>query len=180
MNIVLIGYRGSGKTSVGAELARRLGRELVDTDALVERKAGKTIREIFAEFGEPAFRDRESEAVAEAASRTDRVIATGGGAVLRSANVDALRASGKLVWLRCGAEELHRRIHADPTTGQRRPNLTALGGGLEEIERLLTVRTPVYQSAADSIVDVADRGVASIADEVLLRLGFEPRAGDPE
>src|SRR4051812_7957744 len=114
MSIVLIGYRGSGKTSVGQKLADRLWQELVDTDALIVARAGRSIREIFELRGEAGFRDLEAEIVREALLLQDVVISLGGGAVLREANRAAIAASGhKVIYLKCDAEELHKRIHAD-------------------------------------------------------------------
>ena len=113
MNLVLIGYRGSGKGTVGRLLADRLGRPFVDTDALIEQAEGASVREIFSDRGEPAFREAEARIVRQVAALDEQVIAVGGGAVLRRENVELLRANGWLVWLRAEAEELHRRIQAD-------------------------------------------------------------------
>jgi shikimate kinase len=175
-NIVLIGYRGSGKTSVGRTVAARLGRTLIDTDAMIERAAGMTVRAIFAERGEPGFRELERRAVAEAAAGRDAVISCGGGVVLDPRNVAALRAGGRVAWLRCGAGELHRRLNADPATGELRPNLTAVGG-LEEVRRLLEVRTPLYEAAADAVIDVERLGIEEAADAVIA--AFVRPAGPP-
>src|SRR3954454_7523729 len=95
MNIVLIGYRGTGKTTIGRKLADKLWREFVDMDVLLVERAGKTIKEIFESEGEEGFRDRESAVVWELAARDELVIAAGGGAVLRAENVAALKKNGK-------------------------------------------------------------------------------------
>src|SRR4051812_1385007 len=123
MSLFLIGYRGSGKSTVGRRLADRLWQEFLDSDELIVRQAGKTIREIFEQEGEPGFRDRESLVVRElAAVPEDQVIALGGGAVLREENRRALRDGGhKVIYLKCEPAELHRRIHADPQTAANRP-----------------------------------------------------------
>src|SRR5688500_9284949 len=97
MNLFLIGYRGSGKTTVAAELAPRLGWKWLDADDEVERRAGRTIKDIFAASGEQAFRDLEAAVIADMAKLSDRVIALGGGAVLRDDNRQAIRSSGKVV-----------------------------------------------------------------------------------
>jgi len=156
MATVLIGYRGSGKTSIGRRLADRLWQPFVDTDEQIVARAGKTIREIFAQSGEAAFRDLEQQIVQESlSSGEDRVISLGGGAVLRDAN-RALIGSGahKVIYLRCDPAALHQRIHADPDTAANRPNLTHLGGGIAEIERLLAEREPLYRSLMTSELDV--------------------------
>src|SRR5215203_3700165 len=146
MSVVLLGYRGSGKTTLGRKLADRLWIKFVDTDDLVVAAAGKTIREIFESDGEAWFRELEVEAVRDACSREDHVIALGGGAVLREANRTLLKslASSRL-YLRCEPEELLKRTEADPATAANRPSLTGLGGSLQEIQSLLKIREPLYR-----------------------------------
>lgn len=169
MNLFLIGYRGCGKTTVAQELARRLGWKWVDADVELEKRAGKSIKQIFAESGELAFRDLESAVVADLAGRERQIIALGGGAILREQNRQALAGRGLVIWLHASPETLFARISADPTTGERRPNLTA-GGGLEEIRTLLDQRTPLYRQCADLIVD-ADRQVPEeIAAKIVVAL----------
>ncbi len=141
MNIVLIGYRGSGKSSIGQKLAQLLWMDFVDTDNLIVERAGKNIREIFEMEGESGFRDRESAMVAEVAAKDNLVIAAGGGVVLRGENVAALKKNGKILWLKASAETLFKRIQADAASNLTRPNLTA-AGGLEEVKMLLEERTP--------------------------------------
>lgn len=153
MNIVLIGYRGSGKTCIGRKLASKLWLDFVDTDQLIVQRAGKTIREIFQAEGEAGFRDRESAVIADVAACEKQVIAAGGGAVLRPENVAALKKNGKIIWLKASPKVLYERIQADAATNASRPNLTA-AGGLEEVEKLLEVRLPLYQAAADVAFDV--------------------------
>jgi shikimate kinase len=152
VNLVLIGYRGSGKGTVGRLLADRLGRTFVDTDALIEQAEGATVREIFADRGEHAFREVELRMVRQAAAGDDQVIAVGGGAVLRQENIELLRANGWLVWLRAEAQELHRRIQADRSSEGLRPPLTGLDP-LAEVRVQLARRTPIYQAGADFAVD---------------------------
>jgi shikimate kinase len=155
MNIILIGYRGTGKSTIGKRLADKLGRDFVDTDLLLVERAGKTIREIFDTEGEKAFRDRESAVIMDVAARDNVVVAAGGGAILRPENVASLKKNGKVIWLQADSRTLHARIAADPATAASRPSLTAIGGALEEIQHLLAQRTPAYQSAADSSLDVS-------------------------
>ena len=154
MNIVLIGYRGSGKSSIGNLLAARLGMAFVDTDERIVQRAGKSIGAIFADVGENGFRDLESAVVQQLAATGNTVIATGGGVVLRPENMSWLKEHGKVVWLKAPAEVLWQRIAADPGSSHARPNLTAVGG-LEEIRRLLEVRNPLYAAAADITLDVS-------------------------
>ena len=170
MNLYLIGYRGSGKTTVARELAPLLGHRWLDADEELERRAGRTIKQIFAEGGEPAFRELESAVVADLARLDQHILALGGGAVLREANRRAIQGTGKTVWLRARPETLQTRISLDRTTAERRPNLTT-GGGLDEIHQLLAVRTPIYQQAADYIVDCDDRSAAEIATEIAAWVG---------
>lgn len=158
---------GSGKTSVGWELARRLGWEFVDTDALVERKAGRSIAEIFAQEGEKTFRLLESEAVREAASRRRAVIATGGGAVLSPENVGVLRANGVLVFLHATADVLYKRVCHET----HRP-LLRVSDPVKRIRELLEARLPFY-AQADVVVETDGRTVREVADEVLRHLSLD-------
>src|SRR5687767_4563801 len=164
MSIVLIGYRGCGKTSIGRKLADRLWQPFVDTDDLVVKKAGKSIKDIFEQDGEPKFRQLEVEVIKDAAKLQEHVIALGGGGATRSENVKVLRDAGhKLIYLRCEPHELHRRIQADPNSASTRPNLTA-GGGVEEIRAVMTEREPAYRAAAQAELDVTHLSV----DEALV------------
>jgi shikimate kinase len=160
MSIVLIGYRGSGKSTIGYKLANRLWQEVVDTDALIVKKAGKTIAEIFEQDGEQRFRDLETEVVREVAKLQDVVISLGGGAVVREENRRALKEAGhKIVYLKCDPEVLHQRIQADAATGMMRPNLTNLFGGVEEIEKVLGEREPIYRELMTAELDVTNLSV---------------------
>lgn len=154
MSVVLIGYRGSGKTTIGKRLADRLWQPFVDTDELIVRKAGKSIREIFEQQGEAAFRDLESTVVRDTLMLQEHVISLGGGALLREENRAALKASGhKVVYLKCEPAELYKRITADPESAATRPDLTD-SGGLEEVTQLLAAREPTYRAAMTAELDV--------------------------
>ncbi|WP_425616666.1 shikimate kinase [Anatilimnocola sp. NA78] len=156
-NLYLIGYRGCGKTTVARLVATRFDWLALDADEVLEQRAGLSIREIFAQEGEQGFRDRESQTVRELTQRQPVVVSWGGGVILREQNRDLLRANGRIVWLRARPETLLQRIEQDPTTGARRPNLTA-AGGLDEVKKLLAQREPIYAELANLIVD-ADEAV---------------------
>jgi shikimate kinase len=156
MSIVLIGYRGSGKTTIGRKLADQLWQTFLDVDEMIVRRAGRNIRKIFEEEGEHRFRDMESEILHEVALLEDHVIATGGGSLLREENRKLLKGSAhKIVYLKCDPEELWRRIQADPQSHETRPNLTPQGG-IDEIRQKLTEREPVYREVMDTELDVTN------------------------
>lgn len=177
MVVTLIGYRGTGKTSVAGPLAARLGFQSVDADAEIERRADRTIREIFADDGEPGFRARESEVMAEYLAQDRLVIAAGGGAVLDANTRDRIRVAGPAVWLRATIETIERQIAADSTTRDRRPNLTT--GGRREIEELLALREPIYRQCATLTVDIDGRPIDAIVEEILTGLGGMREAKGP-
>jgi shikimate kinase len=164
--IVLIGYRGTGKTTVARLLAERLGLRWLDADVELEARAGKTIARIFADDGEQAFRSLEAQVLAEALQGRDLVIAAGGGAVLRDDNRALLRGTPAVVWLEARPETLHARIQADAATSARRPNLTA-GGGLEEVRQLLARRAPLYAECAKLRIDADALSAAAVADAIV-------------
>ncbi|MBC7783313.1 MAG: shikimate kinase [Burkholderiales bacterium] len=177
MGVILLGYRGSGKTSVGRRLAAALATEFVDIDEAIVRAAGKSIRDIFMEEGESGFRDRETLAINDALRRgagvisprviSPRIISLGGGAVLREENRRLIIGSDyRRIYLRCDPQTLFQRIHADPATAASRPALTTLGGGIEEIRTLLDSRELLYREVATDEIDVTDLSV----EEVVLRI----------
>ena len=155
MSIVLIGYRGSGKTTIGKRLADRLWQPFVDVDDLIVKRAGKSIKQIFEEDGEPAFRDLETQAVQEISKLSEHVIGLGGGTLGREENRKAIRDAGhKVIYLKCEPAELLRRIQSDPQTAETRPNLTSLGGGIEEVQAMLAQREPLYRQVMHAELDV--------------------------
>lgn len=171
MQIVLIGYRGSGKTSVGQRLAGRLGLAFVDADEELIRRAGRSIRDLFEQSGEAVFRDLESGVLADLLARPDTVISLGGGVILREANRRRLVESGaKRVYLHADAETLHWRIHADPGTAANRPALTPLGGGVDEIRTLLAAREPLYREVATHELDVSGLNVDEVVEQLMVAL----------
>ena len=158
-HIWLIGMMGSGKTTVGRALAVRRGKPFYDTDELVEREAGKPIREIFAEDGERRFRALEAVAVEKVAGLPDGVVAAGGGAILDDANIERMRSVGTTVLL-----------HGDPGTfadriapGKDRPLI--VDDAHAELRAIAAIRAPRYEAAADAVVD-ARGSVEEVADLV--------------
>jgi shikimate kinase len=166
MNLVLIGYRGTGKSTVAQRLALALGWDWVDADVELELRAGRSIAAIFVEQGEPAFRDLESQVLADLAAGDRRVIAAGGGVILRPENRGILKRLGPVVWLQADADTIAQRVAADDTTLDRRPNLT-VDGGRAEIEQLLAARAPLYAQCADFSIETSGRTPDEIAAEVL-------------
>ena len=163
MNIVLIGYRGTGKSTVGRLLAARLGRELVSTDVEIVKRAKCTIPEIVAQHGWEYFRDLESDICRELASRDQIVIDTGGGAILRPQNVEALKENGALFWLTASVETIAKRIGDD----NQRPSLTGAKSFVDVIQDVLRERTPNYQAAADHIITTDDRSINQLVEKLL-------------
>jgi shikimate kinase len=168
-SIFLIGYRGTGKSTVAELLAERLGWDWIDADDEIERRAGKSIAAIFAEEGEAAFRELESDVVAELCRRRRTVVALGGGAVLSEANRTAIRSAGVVVWLRATVETLAGRLAADEKTARRRPDLTKTGG-FREIETVMATREPIYRACATFEVDTEGKTPGDIVEEVVGRL----------
>ena len=168
MGVVLMGYRGSGKTTVGRKLAERLGKPFVDADDLIVAGAGKTIKEIFEQDGEPFFRDYESAVLKEAVSRLDHVVSVGGGALERPENRKLISAAGhRVIYLRCDSDVLLRRIQCDSQTAAMRPALTELGGGIEEINALLARREPAYRSVMTDEIDVTHLSPSQVVDRII-------------
>jgi shikimate kinase len=166
MNIFLIGYRGTGKSTVGRLLAARLGWGFIDADERLEAAAGKSIADVFVTEGEAGFRDRESAVLAEVCRLTNHVVATGGGVVLRPQNRELLKAAGFVAWLTATPEAIWERLQSDPTTAGRRPNLTARGG-VEEVRHLFAVREPFYREVAAVAVPTENVSPDAVAAAIL-------------
>lgn len=164
--LFLIGYRATGKTTVGRVLAARLGWTFTDVDEYIETVFGGSIAEIFAAEGETGFRDRESTALQALCRRDQCVVATGGGAILRPENRSLLRSAGFVAWLTANPETIWTRLQNDPTTAARRPNLTT-SGGLEEVRALLTAREPLYRETADFVADADVPSPEAVAAAIL-------------
>lgn len=170
--IYLTGLRGTGKTTVGKIISSALDAVCVDLDVVIERAAAKSIREIFQDDGEPAFRDWETKCLTDVASREAsepgfaRVIALGGGAIVRPENRQLIRQSGVCVWLIASPETLAGRMETDATTTGRRPALTELSP-VEEIAKVLADRRDLYQDVSDHQIDTEQRSPEQVAESVL-------------
>jgi shikimate kinase len=166
MNLVLIGYRGTGKSSVAAQLAPRLGLDVVHLDAEIERRAGRSIPAIVAELGWPGFRDLEEAVVRDGAARQGVILDCGGGVVEREANFDVLRRCGPVVWLRASVAVIVQRIAGD----SQRPSLTGTQSFTDEVAEVLARRTPLYQRLAHYEVDTDRRSIDQITQDIVRML----------
>jgi shikimate kinase len=162
MNIVLIGYRGTGKTSVGKKLADKLDRRFTKTDELIIKKAGMSIPKIVDNYGWDVFRNIESEVVKEVSKMDNWIIDTGGGVVLRRINVENLKRKGLLILLKADIKTIINRIKHD----RERPSLTGRKSFIEEVEEVLKQRNKKYEEAADYTIDTTRLTV----DEVTYRI----------
>lgn len=160
-SVVLIGFMGAGKTSVGKALAARLGIPFVDTDALIERAAGRTIADIFAHDGEAAFRALETQTLAALDAASPAVYATGGGIVTRDENWPLLKRLGRVVHLHAAAEVLFERVRGE----SHRP-LLKTAAPRETFNELFALREALY-GQADLTVDTDGKAPAAIVDEIV-------------
>lgn len=158
-NIVIFGFMGTGKTAVASFVAKRLHFSFIDTDALIEEKAGKTISKIFEEEGEEAFRRMEKEVIKEVASKEKCVIATGGGVVLDKENVEMLKKNGFLVCLFASPEKIYER-----TAKEGRPLLK--GNKKKKILHLLKERAHLYEQFEHKI-DTSSASVEEVAEKII-------------
>lgn len=164
--VVLIGLRGSGKTVVGRALAQRLGWPVIDTDDVIEERAGRTITEIFAAEGVAGFRRREREVIAQLEPDRPMVISVGGGAVLHPDNRARLRDLGHVVWLEAPSDVLLNRMRGDSRSTSTRPPLVS-DGGMSELEALRRERASLYRDIAELIVDTTGKTPEGVADKVV-------------
>lgn len=160
-NIYLIGMMGCGKTTVGRQLAKRLGRRFADADHEIEARTGVRIPTIFEIEGEPGFRQREARVIAELADETNLVVATGGGAVLDPANREVMRTSGLVIYLNAPPALLYERTRHD----RNRP-LLRVADPLAKINELFAIRDPLYREAAEVIVESVPGGVSQLVKKV--------------
>ena len=160
-NIVLVGFMGTGKTSVGKRLAERLEMPMIDTDDIIVEDSGTDIPAIFAQYGEARFRDLESAAVCKAANLENHVISTGGGVVLRESNLDMLKRNGVVFCLTATTAEIWRRVGH----GTYRPLLQA-PNPLEKIEQMLIERRPFYDHA-DHQIPTTGLSIKAVTDKIV-------------
>ena len=173
MNIVLIGFRGTGKSTVGRLLAKRLERDFIDSDKQIEISTEKTIKSIFEEDGEEGFRKIEAGTIAELSKADNKVISAGGGAVLKGDNVRNLKDNGFLVLLEATPEIIHNRIGQDEKTTQQRPSLTDKKP-LDEIKHLITEREHAYKNAADYTINASYVSCEDVVNEIIQTAPHQP------
>ena len=167
MNLILCGMMGAGKTTIGIKVAEKTGRRWYDTDGLIVDKYGE-IADIFEYYGETHFRKLETEIVKELAAQDGLVISSGGGLVLKKENNELLQKNGKIVFLRASFETLAQRLKVDGS----RPLLQSSTESIRDrLARLLNERAPIYEHAADYIVDVDEKTPETIADEIIALTG---------
>ena len=163
--IVLVGLPGSGKSTVGRQLARRLGWGFIDTDHVIEQRIGCSIRLYFEREGEEAFRDVEAAVIDELTLQHRGVLATGGGAVLRESNRSHLHERGHVLYLRSSPEEVFRRLRHDVN----RP-LLQVGDPLQRLRDLFVVRDPLYREAAHFVIETGRPSVATLTNMIQMQL----------
>ena len=165
LSLALVGMPGCGKSTVGRHLARQLGLRFVDSDTEIEHRIGMPIRDYFAAQGEPAFRDVEADVIEQLANQPGIVLATGGGAVLRPSNRDALHSHMHVFYLRATPEDLHRRLRNDT----QRP-LLQVADPLRRLRELYRERDPLYRRAAHFVVESVRPSVPALTGMVLMQL----------
>ncbi|MDD5757487.1 MAG: shikimate kinase [Desulfobulbaceae bacterium] len=164
--IILIGYRATGKTSVGKCLAAALGIPFFDMDRELEKRCGQSIAELVASQGWPYFRALEKELLVEIIGKNDQVVSTGGGAILHQDIWQQLKESSFVVWLTADHETIYRRLMGDSQTSSQRPALTE-GNAYSEIVSVLQEREPLYRTGAHFTVDTGVRGIDEVVEAVL-------------
>ena len=167
--IIFIGLPGSGKSTVGRHLARRLQQPFMDSDQAIEARLGCSIREFFEREGEDRFRDIEQEVIAQLCAQAPGVLATGGGVILRMANRDALRAAGTVVYLQSQPEDLMRRLRHD----RKRP-LLQVADPTARLRDLFAQRDPLYRETAHYTVETGRPSVSSLVQSILSQLQITP------
>jgi shikimate kinase len=167
VNLVLIGYRGTGKSAIARQLGGLLKRRVVSLDEEIVRRGGQPISEIVAAHGWPHFRDLEEAVCREFGAQDGLIIDCGGGVVEREANHAALRAGGRVFWLRATPATIVARIGGD----RSRPSLTGTKSFLDEVEEVLARRTPLYEHLAHETVDTDARSLDDLASAIARRFG---------
>ena len=166
MNIVLIGYRCCGKTSIGKIIAERLDKKFVDTDELIIEKAGCSIGRIVSNHGWQSFRNIEAEIVKEVSALDNLVIATGGGAVIQEDNISNLKRNGFVVWLYADIDIIRKRLIEDTVSDENRPSLTG-DDPSDEIKAVLEEREPLYKGASDVAIDTGELNINEVTDVII-------------
>ena len=166
MNLIFIGFRGTGKSSVGKSVAKQLDREFVDVDVYIEKNESKSIKEIFAEGGENSFRKLELHAIEKLCKSDKMVIATGGGAVINDINVTNMKQNGFIVLLESDPEIIYARLNQDTDRYSQRPGLTEKEPR-DEIRHLLSIRHELYHKNADLVLDTSSETIEEISKKVV-------------
>jgi len=169
MNIVLIGYRCSGKTEVGKILSRELEKDFLDTDELIQGNAGCSIETIISKDGWNRFREIEKSLIEEVSRRDNMIIATGGGVVMDEDNVKNLKKNAWIVWLDGKLDVLRQRMNREQRSGNVRPSLTGVDP-LEEIQQVMDVRIPLYKKTANFVVDTSTLTSREVAASIIKAL----------
>lgn len=165
-NVVLVGFRCSGKNTIGESLARRLGWPVFDMDQRIQEISGQSIAALVERKGWESFRQLEARVVAEVKPQEQRVIITGGGVIENPENVEHLRRSGTIVFLKAGMDDILKRMASDKSTPATRPGLTGLPMA-EEVRILLERREPLYRGAADLVVNTSSCSVKRCVDQIV-------------
>lgn len=163
MNIVLIGMRGSGKTTVGKLLAKKCNKEFIETDMLITKEQDMSIPDIVKEHGWDYFRNIEAAIVKKVAGKDNCITATGGGIVVRKENIEALKKHGKLFYLEAPVEVLAKRIGDD----ENRPSLTGKTSRIDDMKEVMKQREELYQQAADTIIETTNKTAKEVAAEII-------------
>jgi shikimate kinase len=169
MNLFIIGYRCTGKSTVAKVVSEKTGWTCVDADSELADQRGETVAQIVATGGWPLFRKLEKETLKKICSREGQVVATGGGVVLDEENIELMRKSGEVIWLRANAETIIERMQADEKTETLRPALTEQTLA-EEIKQTLSERVPLYQKAMTWSVDTDGKEVMDVITEIISHL----------
>lgn len=169
MNIYLIGYRCVGKTSIGKQLAKRLQWTFVDLDQKIMEEQQMTITEMVSKYGWEYFREKERSVIQSFEVVCHHVVATGGGIILNPANVAVMKKTGVVIWLKALSQTIRNRMLQDHQTANLRPALSDKGI-LDEIDEMLRIRNPLYESAKDFSIETDNKNIHSICDDILIAM----------
>lgn len=164
-SLILVGLPGSGKSTVGGAISRRLGLPFIDTDKLIEHEIGCSISEYFAQEGEAAFRDIEEGVIASVAANFIGVMATGGGAVLRASNRQRLQEAGHVIYLHGSVDQLTRRL-----AGDRQRPLLQVSDPRAQVQRLYSERDLLYRSICEFVVETGRTSVTALTNVIIMQL----------